>query len=873
MLAPLLDHALDLTGTEREAWLAALRARAPTDASELERLLADDVSGWLATTHRERSLRALGLDPASAGLVLGPWTLERPLGRGGMGTVWLASRSDGRFRGHAAVKLLHPSLAAGEGALRFRREGEVLARLTHPGIARLYDAGVTTSGQPYLVLEFVDGEPLDAWCASRRLSIAARLALMDQVLAAVAHAHTHGVVHRDLKPSNLYVAREGVVKLLDFGIAQLADDGSDDAHGQPYTPRYAAPEQVRGDVVTTATDVFALGVVLHELLGGPVPTLDAEGRVMHAPLPSGLPRDLVAIVDRAMQPDPIARYETVSAMADDLRRYRRHEPVVARAGGAGYRMRRFIRRHRPGFVAATVVTVALIGSAVLSAQQAAEAERQRDLALVSERRARVMSEVLLSMLTEVPTADTTARALEGLQRTRVLLRSYLATDDREHARLALDLSRQFVTFSRVVEADSLLHDAVRYARAAGDRALEAEARCVLGTTDPSQSPEAVAAEFEALRASVPAEAWRARAVCNMTESRRLMMRLQGDSASALAQQAVSLAESAGDTVSLFYATLLYDQTVADAWSPPSYAQMLQRFERVLSIYERLGLGQSTASMMLVRGQASLAREQGRLRTADSAAQRMLRPLAQGERWRSAPPSLLLEQAQLAHLLGRADESRDWFRRTIAVTNALGAQLLQVRARQLFVLALAEQGAVREARAQLDSLDRAMAVVSNTAFEAARVRAVAALRFAEGQPMQAVALVDSLLRARGYPERPKLIDWPDVMRDYAMLQYAVGNRAEARRAVRHIVDVYGEDSVTVNGSYRYASLQLLESRLLAAEGDSAAARLAADAAHRGLIVAVGEAHAETRRAETWADSLAGTTLGVTVNRRAARDDVP
>jgi eukaryotic-like serine/threonine-protein kinase len=874
VLAPLLDHALDLTGPERETWLAALRARAPHDASELERLLADDATGWLATTHRERSLRGLGLDPTSAGLVLGAWTLERPLGRGGMGTVWLASRSDGRFNGHAAVKLLHPSLAAGEGALRFRREGEVLARLTHPGIARLYDAGVTSNGQPYLVLEFVDGEPLDAWCVSRGLSIAARLALMDQVLAAVAHAHAHGVVHRDLKPSNLYVAREGVVKLLDFGIAQLADDGSDEARGQPYTPRYAAPEQVRGDVVTTATDVFALGVVLHELLGGPEPTVDAQGRVVHAPMPSNVPRDLAAIVQRAVQPDPAARYETVAAMADDLRRFRTHEPVVARAGGAGYRARRFVRRHRPGMIAASVAAVALIGSAVLSAQQAAKAERQRDLALVSERRARVMSEVLLSMLTEVPSADTTVRAVEGLRRTRVLLNNYLSTDDREHARLALELARQFVAFARSAEADSLLFDAVRLARAAGDVALEAEARCVLGGyTDPGQSPEAVQAEFAALRASIPADAWRARATCNMTESRRLMMNLAGDSASAIAQEAVALAEAAGDTVSLFYATLLYDQTVADSWSSVGYPAMVQRHARVLAVYERLGLGQSTSSMQVARGLAALEREQGRIRTADSTARRMLQPLEQGERWRGAPPALLIEQAQLAHLLNRSAESREWYRRTLAVIQAQGAPILEVRTRHLFVHALAQQGEVREARVQLDSLDRAMAIVSNTAFEAARVRALASLYRAEGRLPAAAALLDSLLRARGYPERPKLIDWPDVMRDYALLQFALGDTANARRAVHLVHSVYGTDTVSVNGSHRYAELQLLESRLFARGGDSAAARESAASARRGLAIALGAEHALTRTAVAWADSLAGTTLGVTVNRRAARDDVP
>jgi hypothetical protein len=319
--------------------------------------------------------------------------------------------------------------------------------------------------------------------------------------------------------------------------------------------------------------------------------------------------------------------------------------------------------------------------------------------------------------------------------------------------------------------------------------------------------------------------------------------------------------------------LLVNQTEVDAWSSVSYPTAVQRHARVLAVYERLGLGQSSSSMQVTRGLASLMREKGRVRSADSVMRRMLEPLERGERWRNAPPSLLLEQAQLAHLLNRPDEARAWYRRTLAVVQAQSVPLMEVRARQLFVRTLAAHGDIREARVQLDSLDRAMAVVSNTAFEAARVRAVAAVRDAEGRPSVALAMLDSLLRSRGYPERPKLIEWPDVMRDYALLQFALGDTTNARRAVQLVQSVYATDSVSVNGSHRYAELQLLESRLFARGGDSAAARQSATSARRGLTVALGPEHALTRTAVAWTDSLAGPTLGVTVNRRTARDDVP
>src|SRR5262249_45658780 len=203
---------------------------------------------------------AVPISPATlAGQTVGAYELVSQIGQGGMGNVWLARRSDGRFEGHAAVKLLNASLVGHVGEERFRREGNFLARLTHPHIARLVDAGVSSGGQPYLVLEHVDGEPIDRYCDARRLDVPARLRLFLDVLAAVAHAHTNLIVHRDIKPSNVLVAAGGEVKLLDFGIAKLLEGDAGQAEatdltregGRALTPEYAAPEQVTGGVITT----------------------------------------------------------------------------------------------------------------------------------------------------------------------------------------------------------------------------------------------------------------------------------------------------------------------------------------------------------------------------------------------------------------------------------------------------------------------------------------------------------------------------------------------------------------------------------------------------------------------------------------------
>ncbi|HSK77016.1 MAG TPA: serine/threonine-protein kinase, partial [Thermoanaerobaculia bacterium] len=316
----------------------------------------------------------------------GAYELVEPLGAGGMGSVWLARRSDGHFEGMVAVKLLSAALLGAAGASRFRREGTILARLKHPHIAQLLDAGVSEAGQPYLVLEYVEGEPIDRWCDERALDVKSRVRLFLDVLEAVAHAHSNLVVHRDLKPSNVMVSKEGRVKLLDFGIAKLLEgDAGDGAPtwltreaGRAFTPAFAAPEQVTGESVTTATDVYALGALLYLLLAGRHPAgppgaspagllraiLETEpdrlSDAVHDPrLRRELRGDLEIIVAKALKKRPEERYVSVTALAEDLRRYLAEEPILARCDSLIYSTRKFVRRHARSLAAAALALFAL----------------------------------------------------------------------------------------------------------------------------------------------------------------------------------------------------------------------------------------------------------------------------------------------------------------------------------------------------------------------------------------------------------------------------------------------------------------------------------------------------------------------------------
>jgi eukaryotic-like serine/threonine-protein kinase len=350
-LEPLLDRALELAPAERSAWLHAMDADSPDVAAELRGLLACD-----ERAERDRFLTELA-KPSLAGLQLGAYTLEKELGRGGMGSVWLARRTDRRLNGLAAVKLLNLSGSSAGGQERFSREGSVLARLNHAGIARLFDSGISPDGQRFLVLEYVDGQRIDRFVEEHALPLTERVRLFLRVLDAVAYAHANQVVHRDLKPTNIFVTGDGTVKLLDFGIAKLvdaADDGTTDAatlEGRcPFTPEFAAPEQVRGEAITTATDVYGLGVLLYVLLSGRHPTFRGAGSAVATtgelfaaePSPLGL-GDLDTVLVKSLRQAPSGRYQTAAEFSADLQRWLQHDQVRAPADSLAYRARKFTR--------------------------------------------------------------------------------------------------------------------------------------------------------------------------------------------------------------------------------------------------------------------------------------------------------------------------------------------------------------------------------------------------------------------------------------------------------------------------------------------------------------------------------------------------
>lgn len=440
----IFENASDLPQGERAAFLDQACDSDPSLRAEIDALLGADATARFDAVavadvapdllNALSSAEQVREDAALIGRRLGPWRLVREIGRGGMGAVYLAERDDGEFRQQAAIKLVRPGWDLGELLQRLRAERQILASLNHPNIARLLDGGVSEDGKPYLVLEFVDGSQIGDYCDRQQLGIGARLKLFLAVCDAVAYAHRSLVVHRDLKPSNILVGQDGQVKLLDFGIAKLlaADGAAAVSALRMFTPEYAAPEQVRGEPVTTGVDVYALGLLLFELLTGRRPyaitgstpaayeqailtaeptrpsraaltvSNDAEAlararQLDPASLSARLRGDLDAIVLKALRKEPAQRYASVTALAEDVMCYLDQRPVAARRGNLRYRATRFLQRHALSTSLAVIALLSLLAGLGSALWQAEEARQQRDRASTQAARAEQLSTFLVGI--------------------------------------------------------------------------------------------------------------------------------------------------------------------------------------------------------------------------------------------------------------------------------------------------------------------------------------------------------------------------------------------------------------------------------------------------------------------------------------------
>lgn len=586
-LRALLDQSMALPAEARAAWLASL----PPDDAALREPLQRLLSLSEAEAGRLESLPTLdhdGPEPLAAGQVIGPYRLLRPLGQGGMAEVWLAEHLQLLQGRQVALKLPFAQSWRSGLAERFARERAILATLSHPNIARLYDAGVDALGRPWLALELVQGQPLDLHCQQAGLEVPARVGLMLQVMDAVAYAHASLVVHRDLKPGNILVNAEGQVRLLDFGIARLLDEGVAEESeltrevGRALTVPYAAPEQLAGGPIGTAADVYSLGVVLFELLSGARPyRLDRgtrgelEQAVLHAEprrasdaaatptLRRALRGDLDTILAKSLQKDPRQRYASVDAFADDLRRHLQHLPLRARPEPWWALARKAFWRHRVASVAALVTSLAVLAGAGAAWWQAEEATAQRDAALLARERADQeaqaarraeqvaaaqadLSSFVLSDFAGRHADDEMVRQLESAL---LMLRAQYRDDPGLRGALLLGVGEQFRWISEQGRANEVFDEAAPLLERDGDPGALAQLLCIRAAMQAMggqpDAAQALMARARSLNPQQTAGQLAAQGECLLEEA--LLARIAGQPlhAVALTERALDLQQRAG----------------------------------------------------------------------------------------------------------------------------------------------------------------------------------------------------------------------------------------------------------------------------------------------------------------------------------------
>jgi len=895
-LSPLLDAALELEGDARRHFLASLSNESPALAEALANVLAQ----------HERALNAQFLDlpvampgdavPSLAGETVGGYTLERPLGAGGMGSVWLARRTDGRFEGSVAIKLLNLALLDHEGQARFQREGTILASLSHPSIARLLDAGVTASGQPYLVLEFVDGLRLDRYADRDRLYLTSRLQLFLQVADAVAHAHTHFVVHRDLKPSNILVNTDGQVKLLDFGIATLlSDSGGQESRTATtlargaLTPEYAAPEQVAGRSVTIATDVYALGVLLYQLLVGHHPTaeqgapdaamllalgtrepmrpsdvvarldesepathdlLDRRGATKER-LRRACRGDLDAIVLQALRKRPEDRYTTVQAFAADVLRYLAHEPVLAHADSMRYRVVKLIARRRIEVTAAAAVILSLMAGTAIAVRQARASQAERDRAVASLRRSEAANDLSAFLLTEArPSGGKPISNVELLARGESLVNARYGQVPELKAHLLLTLADRYQENQQFSDMRRVAQQAFDLSRRFSPQSgLRGYATCYLALSRLEQNDAKTALpliEQAVTELAVSPEASEYEGTCRVIES--MAWRSAGDFNRAIraAERAVAIGERRGATANAVYEPLTALALAYGATGRDRDAVAVHR--RLVSMLEREGQGRSLRAAVELNNWSVALQTAGQMLEAVDLSARAVDIARAADTEHGATTSLLVAYAGALTAVGRHDLARPILDESIAKARQAGSSERLLRSLALAIRSSAESGDLKRADGLMQE---ARSIERRSAYSTGNVQiAEAQLADAEGHLDDAVrfatmavatlsraattAATFSLLQARGL--------LAELLNKAGRFADALEPATQAATAVR---DHQGNQAPSWHLGYALLEQAVAKRGL----GDLQTARALAAEALAALQPTVGPMARTTRRADT------------------------
>jgi eukaryotic-like serine/threonine-protein kinase len=869
-----LFHELaDLSPRERERVLRE-RQIGPDVRAELESLLDYDVAdtslGDCIGGVADRLLQS----PIPEDVRCGPYRLVRLLGQGGMGSVYLAERQDGEVEQNVAVKLLRVDGATPVSRDRFLRERQILATLNHPGIAKLLDAGHSASGQPYLAMEYIDGVPIDVH--ARNLPVAAQLELFLSVCDAVAYAHRNLVIHRDIKPSNILVDGAGAPKLLDFGIAKLLDEEHSTGAptmltrewGRPLTPEYAAPEQLSGGPITTAIDVYSLGVLLYDLLTGELPTGPAsqpypELMRMLADTHTETPRpsevagrtssslgrqirgDLDTVVLKAVKKEPHERYPSVTALADDVRRYLRHEPIAAKPDSLAYRTAKFLRRNRVQVALAGIAVVAGLAGLAGTLVQANTARVQRDFALQQLSRAEAVNDLNAFVLSDAAPSGKSFTVDDLLGRAERIVESQTG-DDTRRAGLLINLGRQYTVQDEYAKARTLLEQGYRISRTIADPSVRAEASCSLAQTVARQGDTARAEQlFQEGMATLPNDAVYAldRVECLERGSEIADIRGAPRLSLARAEAARSLLGKAPIRSDLEDLNTLMLLASAES-GMEHYREAARCFAQASGRLTELGRADTERASTLFNNWGVVLIRAGQMVAAEKALHRAIL-IETGDTGQTLDPMLLVNYGRVLYELARYNEAAGYAERGYREAKQRGDEIAMDQGLLLRADVYRAQGDSKRAHDMLAEVEprlrRAlppghMAFVALAAAQALNARAAGNLPLALDDSNRAMAIADALIR-RGQLGK----DWMAVfLTRRSTVELQMGRTNDALADARQALAVARQDT----DSSRFGRANLALGRALLAAGKPEEARPVLLAAAANLKSTLGPAHPDT-----------------------------
>jgi serine/threonine-protein kinase len=754
----------DLSPAERQEYLVRHNVSGALRA-EVESLLhfdsATDGSVHASIADAARYALTTAGTELQPGGEIGPYRLVHELGRGGMGTVWLAQRTDGSLKRPIALKLLRCDALDWQFTERFSRERDILAALTHPNIARLYDAGVSRAGQPYLALEYIAGEPLTTYVARHQLDVHAKLHLLLPVLDAVNYAHRNLIVHRDLKPGNILVSAHNVVHLLDFGIAKLLVDDHSAAlateltqqAGRPLTLEYASPEQIAGTALTTASDVYSLGVILYEVLCGARPyrldrgtRAELEEAILAAePLPPSratsdrrlartLKGDLDTIVLKSLKKDAVERYSTAEAFARDLRNFLDGRPVEARPDSLTYRLAKFWARHRAAVSTAAAVLLVILASLAFALGQMREARAQRDTAVYEARRAEASLQLTGFLVGQARFSPGDASVTDRLKKSRDLVNRQFAAEPSIRADLLFNVAEKLAELRDLVTLGQVMDEIGAIARETDLPWLQARHRCATAELKMNEGDTKTAAallrDAAAYLSRQRTPHFAASVECLVSES--YLASLSGNLALAVERglEATRLHEDRGQTNTTSYADTWSALVTAYSFSGDT-RRALDAVRRQRETYERLGQDDTFSYLTSLFLEATFLNRGGRRTEALARSTQLLEQAKE----RGVPDNhtqlayrgiILLHAGHPAEALRLFDGAARWFE----------SQNMELDSIQMHIWAadaLLHLNAIRAARTRLDAHWPAIErhIAANNASMTKALRVFAKLLAAEG----------------------------------------------------------------------------------------------------------------------------------------------